>query len=101
MSGAARERIDLARPAVVQAAEDLRLVRVRYGNGNATPTDVVDAEAALTRSQQRLYSATYSYLAALARLAYAVGQHQDAFAPKGEANKREELPPPRLYLEVE
>src|SRR5262249_16177135 len=61
---AARERIDLARTAVEQAGENLRLVRVRYRNGNATPTDVVDSEAALTRSQQRFYSATYTYLAA-------------------------------------
>ena len=71
---AAHERIDLARTAVVQAEENLRLLRVRYRNGNATPTDIVDSEAALTRSQQRFYSATYTYLAALARLDYAVGQ---------------------------
>ena len=73
---AARERIDLSRTAVVQAQENLRLVRVRYRNGNATPTDIVDSEAALTRSQQRFFSATYTYLAALARLNYAVGQNQ-------------------------
>jgi outer membrane protein len=70
---AARERIDLSRTAVVQARENLRLVRVRYRNGNATPTDIVDSEAALTRSQQRFFSATYTYLAALARLDYSVG----------------------------
>jgi outer membrane protein TolC len=79
---AARERIDLARTAVVQAEENLRLVRVRYRNGNATPTDVVDSEAALTRSQQRFYSATYTYLASLARLDYAVGERQGAFLSK-------------------
>jgi outer membrane protein len=73
---AANERIDLSRTAVVQAEENLRLIRVRYRNGNATPTDIVDSEAALTRSQQRLFSATYTYLAALARLDYAVGQRQ-------------------------
>jgi len=73
---AANERIDLARTAVVQADENLRLIRVRYRNGNATPTDIVDSEAALTRSQQRFFSATYTYLAALARLDYAVGQRQ-------------------------
>jgi outer membrane protein TolC len=97
---AARERIDLARTAVVQAEENLRLVRVRYRNGNATPTDIVDGEAALTRSQQRFYSASYSYLAALARLEYAVGQRQDAFlaaVDSGENQKPlvEELPIPR------
>jgi len=79
---ASRERIDLARTAVVQAEENLRLVRARYRNGNATPTDIVDSEAALTRSQQRFYSATYTYLAALARLNYAVGRHQGAFTEK-------------------
>ncbi len=81
---AARERIDLARVAVVQAEENLRLLRVRYRNGNATPTDIVDSEAALTRSQQRFFSATYTYLAALARLDYAVGQRQGSFSPQGD-----------------
>jgi outer membrane protein TolC len=93
---AARERIDLARTAVVQAEENLRLVRVRYRNGNATPTDIVDSEAALTRSQQRFFSATYTYLAALARLDYAVGQHQGTFTAKGQATGPETLPAPRL-----
>jgi outer membrane protein TolC len=97
---AARERIDLARTAVVQAEENLRLVRVRYRNGNATPTDIVDGEAALTRSQQRFYSATYSYLAALARLEFTVGQRQDAFLAAVDRREEqkpivEELPMPR------
>ena len=48
------------RTAVVQAQENLRLVGVRYRNGNASPTDIVDSEAALTRSQQRFYSAAYN-----------------------------------------
>jgi len=79
---AANERIDLARTAVVQAEENLRLTRVRYRNGDATPTDIVDSEAALTRSQQRFFSATYTYLAALARLDYAVGQRQGGPSPE-------------------
>jgi outer membrane protein len=73
---ASRERIELARTAVAQAIENLRLIEVRYRNGNATPTDIVDSEAALTRAQQRFFSATYTYLAALARLDYALGQLQ-------------------------
>jgi outer membrane protein len=67
------ERIALSRTAVVQAEENLRLVRVKYRNGNATPTDIVDAETALTRSQQRFQSASFLYLIALARLNYSVG----------------------------
>jgi outer membrane protein TolC len=98
---AARQRIALARPAVVQARENLRLVRVRYRNGNATPTDIVDSEAALTRSQQRFFSATYTYLAALARVDYAVGQQQGASLGKAADSKPEQksvpeqLPVPR------
>jgi len=90
---AARERIGLSRTAVVQAQENLRLLRVRYRNGDATPTDIVDSEAALTRSQQRFFSATYTYLAALARVDYAVGQRQGGFCPKAEATVPEELLP--------
>jgi outer membrane protein len=88
---AARERIDLARTAVVQAQENLRLVRVRYRNGNAIPTEIVDSEAALTRSQQRFFSATYTYLFALARTDYAVGRHQSAFL--GEAAEEQKSAP--------
>jgi outer membrane protein len=73
---AAGQRIELSRTAVVEAQENLRLVRVKYRNGDATPTDIVDAETALTRSQQRLNSALYTYLAALARLDYAMGRQQ-------------------------
>jgi outer membrane protein TolC len=84
----ARERIELAKTAVVQAEENLRLIEVRYRNGNATPTDIVDAQSALTRSQQRFFSATYTYLAALARLDYALGQQQGTslgdLSPKAE-----------------
>jgi outer membrane protein len=102
---AARERIGLARTAVTQAEENLRLVRVRYRNGNATPTDIVDSEAALTRSQQRFYSAAYTYLAALARLDYAVGRHQGAFLGTAADCKQpkpapEELPAPRKLPDV-
>ena len=41
--------------------------------GDATPTDVVDAETALTRAQQSYYQALYDYLTALARIDYAMG----------------------------
>jgi outer membrane protein len=92
---AARERIDLSRTAVVQAEENLRLVRIRYRNGNATPTDVIDGEAALTRSQQRFFSAAYTYLAALARLDYAVGGSQCAYLRKTVDGKDEPKSSPR------
>jgi outer membrane protein TolC len=101
----ARKRIDHLRPAIVEARENLRLLRNRYRNGNATPTDIVDAETALTGAQQRLSSATYEYLAALAALDYALGSPQGHLldAP-GEPERRPEepqtVPMPRpLHLE--
>src|SRR5439155_7416562 len=69
----AQARVELARPAVEQSRESLRLVRERFRNGTATPTDVVDAETARTRSEQRYASASIEYLSALARLAYVMG----------------------------
>jgi len=89
---AASELIELSRTSVVQAQENLRLVRVRYRNGDATPTDIVDGEAAFTRSQQRFFSATYNYLAALTRLDNAVGERQRGFPAKGGSAVSEVLP---------
>jgi outer membrane protein TolC len=68
-----RERIRLGETATAQARENLRLTRVKYDNGNATPTDIVDAETSLTRALMRYHAAMYDYLAALAQLDYAVG----------------------------
>jgi outer membrane protein TolC len=70
---AARQSITLARPAVAQARENLRLVTLRYENGNATPTDIVDAQNSLTRAEQDLYTSQYDYLSALVRMDYATG----------------------------
>src|SRR5262249_21993940 len=59
-----------------QSAEALRIVRQRYRAGTATPTDVIDAETAATRTEQRYVSARIEYLSALARLAYVIGGSQ-------------------------
>jgi outer membrane protein TolC len=74
----AQTRVELARPAVEQSAEALRIVRRRYRAGTATPTDVIDAETARTRSEQRYASARIEYLLALARLAYVMGDDPGA-----------------------
>lgn len=69
----ARQRIVLARTAIAQAQENLRLIVNKYKAGDATPTDVVDAETTATRAQQSYYTALYDYLTAIARLEYAMG----------------------------
>jgi outer membrane protein TolC len=65
--------IDDARPAVDQASENYRLVQLRAREGAATPTEITDALALLTRAQQNSLNARYSYLIAVDRLAYAMG----------------------------
>ncbi len=65
--------IEDARPAVEQATENYRLVRARLREGAATPTEIADAQASLTRAQQNYQNARYSYLTAMARLEYAMG----------------------------
>jgi outer membrane protein len=69
----ARERIVQSQIAVTAATENLRVVRGQLEHGDASPTDVVDAELALTRAAQNYYTALYDYQIALARLAYAAG----------------------------
>jgi outer membrane protein TolC len=69
----ARVGIEDARPAVDQASENYRLVRLRLREGAAIPSEIADAQAALTRSQQNYLNARYGYLIAMDRLAYAIG----------------------------
>lgn len=76
-----QEQVALARPAVDQSVEALRIVRQRYRAGTATPTDVIDAETAATRAEQRYVSARIEYLSALARLSYVVGEESVSLTP--------------------
>ena len=98
---AAQERIRLSEPAVRQARENLRLVTVKYKNGNATPTDIVDAETTATRAAQRYFRAVYDYLAALVRLEYAMGIPNGCLPAQStdETDGGELLPPPRVLPE--
>jgi outer membrane protein TolC len=62
-----------ARPAVDQARENYRLVLTRLREGAATPTEIADAQASLTRAEQNLLNARYNFLVAIDRLQYAMG----------------------------
>ncbi|MDB5308899.1 MAG: TolC family protein [Gemmataceae bacterium] len=98
----AQARVELARPAVEQSAEALRVVRQRYRAGTATPTDVIDAETASTRAEQRYASARIEYLSALARLAYVMGDDPDGLClpltGSGEEGQAPAEPPVRLPM---
>ena len=70
---AARKGIDTSQPAVEQTLEAYRLVVARTREGDATPAELTDAEAALTRAQQDYRNSIYDYLISLAHLDYATG----------------------------
>jgi outer membrane protein TolC len=70
---AARKGIDRSRPAVDQARETYRLVVARSREGDATPAELTEAEAGLTRAEQDYANSIYDYLTALDRLYYAMG----------------------------
>ena len=76
--------IDDSRPAVDQASENYRLVQLRLREGAATPTEIADAQATLTRAHQNFLNARYGYLIAMDRLEYAMGVGQ---TPMGQAPK--------------
>ncbi len=69
----ARVGIERSRPAVEQAKENYRLVRARAADGDATPAEVTDAEAAMTRAVQNHLNSIYDYLMAIAKIEYAMG----------------------------
>ena len=83
----ARERIAVAKKAVAQAKEHLRLINNKYRQNMASSTDVVDAETALSQAQGNYYSAIYDCHTALARLLGAVGTNH--LEPEREETKQE------------
>lgn len=89
-----RQRIRLGEIAVAQARENLRLTLVKYRNSNATPTDLVDAQTALTRVETRFQTAVYDYLESLALLDYTLGGSQERWQDSPVADARDTQPLP-------
>ncbi len=73
-----RERIRLNGVGAKQARENLRVAIVRFNNGNAIPTEVIEAETALTEAEVNYYASVYGYLANLVKLEYAEGNDLDS-----------------------
>ncbi len=65
--------VGVARSAVEQARESLRIVENQYTGGLATITDLLDTELAATGSELSLTRALYEYNVALARLSLVTG----------------------------
>lgn len=73
------QSIRVARTAVEQAREGLRIVTNRYENGLLTIVDLLDAQVALQQAQTQHFKALYDYQVARADLALAVGTIDESF----------------------
>ena len=67
------QSIAVARSAVAQAEEGLRIVGNRYGNGLLTIVDLLDAQVALQQTRIQLFRAMHDYKVARIELALAAG----------------------------
>jgi outer membrane protein len=69
----ARKRIDVAKTAVDQAEEGLRIVKNRYNNGLLTIVDLLDAELARQQAHTNYFKALHDYKVARVDLELAAG----------------------------
>ncbi len=70
---AALQRIEVARAAISQAEESLRITKNRYENGLATVTDLLRTETAVLEARNRYLAALYDQRLAAVELALAAG----------------------------
>ena len=67
------EKIQVTKDAASQAEENLRIHKIRYEEGIATSTDVVDAITLLATAETNYHRAVYELRRAQAELQYAIG----------------------------
>lgn len=78
------EKLAVARGALEQAEENVRFYRVKYNNGIATSTDVLEAITLQTRAQTNYYGADYELKRSSARFMYSIGSDLAALYTKTE-----------------
>jgi outer membrane protein TolC len=75
----ARERIRVAKIAVAQAEEGLRIVKNRYNNGLLTIVGLLDAELARQQAHTNYFKALHDYKVARVELELAAGTLDTGF----------------------
>ena len=78
------EKLAVARDALAQAEENVRFYRVKYNNGVATSTDVLEAISLQTRAQTNYYGADYELKRSYAKLIYSMGSDLTTIYKKTE-----------------
>jgi outer membrane protein TolC len=69
----ARQQVEVARTAIAESQESLRINQNRYASGLSTITDLLAAEEAAQRSQIDYWEAVYCYHTGYAKLELASG----------------------------
>ena len=69
----ARQEVEVARAAIAQAQDSLRIIQNRYDGGLTTITDLLGAEEATRRSQTDYWEAVYRFHTSYANLELAIG----------------------------
>ncbi|MCX5714599.1 MAG: TolC family protein [Candidatus Omnitrophica bacterium] len=69
----AKEKTLVAKDALRQAAENVRVMRAKYADGAATPTDVLEAIVLETSAQTNYYNAEYEIKRNYTKLLYSMG----------------------------
>jgi len=70
----ASERVSVAKTAITQSEENLRINRERYQERVGTATEVLDAQTLLSQTRTDYYRALYDQQVATARLKRAFGE---------------------------
>ena len=78
------EKLNVAKDALAQSEENVRFYRVKYNNGVATSTDVLEAISLQTKAQTNYYSADYELKRSYAKLVYSMGSDLAAIYKKTE-----------------
>jgi outer membrane protein TolC len=76
-SRAAAERVAVTANAAAQAKENLRIVDLRYREGMASITDLLDADTALLAAELTRAQAAHDEIVARARLSWAMGEKEN------------------------
>jgi outer membrane protein TolC len=72
---------------VEQTRETYRLIVARSRQGDATPAELTEAEAGLTRAEQDYANSIYDYLTSIERLRYAMGTTPTPLTPGCPPNR--------------
>ena len=82
--GTSLNAYSVAGRAVDQAKEAYRIEKVRYENGESTPSELLDAQTALTEARNNRDAAFYQALIHRAELAHATGRDIEDFVRPGD-----------------